>query len=347
MSRVIAKKQKNGKWRCQLYLGDQKIDGKRKQIRKSFSAPTRSEAEAMADEYLRKHGKGAQDASVTLQNAFSAYIDAKSNILSPSTIRGYQSAFKGSFKQIENIRVRELNALTVQKWVNSLAITKKPKTIKNAVGLLNAVCTSVDPSWSVKVTLPKKPKAEYAVPSYDDVLLLADSAPTANLRRAILLAAFCSLRRGEICALQPSDVDPSGWISVTKDMIRTEGGQFIVKNIPKTVESCRRVPVPDFVMTEIRNGLVDCTPSAITMGFERLRDKLGMTCRFHDLRHFYASFLHLQGIPDAYIEQFGGWRPGSSVMKSIYQNALQSEQDAQADKILEAFSNEKKTPPNR
>ena len=54
MSRVIAKKQKNGKWRCQLYLGDQTIDGKRKQIRKSFSAPTRSEA---IRAHLRDHSE--------------------------------------------------------------------------------------------------------------------------------------------------------------------------------------------------------------------------------------------------------------------------------------------------
>lgn len=44
------------------------------------------------------------------------------------------------------------------------------------------------------------------------------------------------------------------------------------------------------------------------------------------------------------LEKYGGWKPGSSVMKSIYRNALQSEQDAQAEKVLEAFANKKKTP---
>jgi integrase len=161
---------------------------------------------------------------------------------------------------------------------------------------------------------------------------------------AILLSAFCSLRRGEICALEPSDIDPTGWISVTKDMVQAEDGRYTIKDIPKTVESCRRVPVPDFVLSEITDTLVDCTPSAITIGFERLTARLGMNCRFHDMRHFFASYLHMKGIPDAYIERFGGWKPGSSVMKSIYRNALQSEQDAQAEKVLEAFTNKKKTP---
>jgi integrase len=341
--RVQAKKQPSGKWRCQLYLGDEMIDGKRKQLRKSFTASTRSEAEAMADEYLRKHGKSAHDASVALEDAFRAYLDAKSNILSPSTIRGYQAAFKGSFADIAQKRIRDLDTLTVQKWINSLVPEKKPKTVKNAYSILTAVCTAVDPSWSVKVTLPKRKKPDYSVPSYDDVMLLADSA-SSNLRKAILLSAFCSLRRGEICALEPSDIDPTGWISVTKDMVQTEDGRYTIKDIPKTVESCRRVPVPDFVLSELTDTLVNCTPSAITIGFERLTTRLGMSCRFHDLRHFFASYLHMKGIPDAYIERFGGWKPGSSVMKSIYRNALQSEQDAQAARVLEAFNHEKKTP---
>lgn len=334
--RVQAKKQPSGKWRCQLYLGDEMINGKRKQLRKSFTASTRAEAEAMADEYLRKHGKSAHDASVTLQIAFRAYLDAKSNILSPSTIRGYQAAFKGSFDGIKQKRIRDLDTLTVQKWINSLAPEKKPKTVKNAYAILTAVCTSVDPSWSVKVTLPKRKKPDYSVPSYDDVMLLADSA-SSNLRKAILLSAFCSLRRGEICALEPSDIDPTGWISVTKDMVQAEDGLYIIKDIPKTVESCRRVPVPDFVLSELTDTLVNCTPSAITIGFERLTTRLGMTCRFHDLRHFYASYLHLQGIPDSFVEKFGGWKPGSSVMRSIYRNAMQSEIDDQAGRVLEAF----------
>lgn len=341
--RVQAKKQRSGKWRCQLYLGDEMINGKRKQLRKSFTASTRSEAEAMADEYLRKHGKSAHDASVTLEDAFRAYLDAKSNILSPSTIRGYTYAFNGCFADIKQKRIRDLDTLTVQKWINSLAPTKSPKTVKNAYSILTAVVTSVDPSWKVKVTLPKKKKPEYSVPSYDDVMLLADSAGK-NLRKAILLSAFCSLRRGEICALELSDVDPTGWISVTKDMVQAEDGQYTIKDIPKTVESCRRVPVPDFVLSEITDTLVDCTPSAITIGFERLTTRLGMNCRFHDLRHFYASYLHLKGVPDSFIEKFGGWKPGSSVMRSIYRNAMQSEIDDQADKVLEAFTNKKKTP---
>ena len=59
--------------------------------------------------------------------------------------------------------------------------------------------------------------------------------------------------------------------------------------------------------------------------------------RFHDLRHFFASYLHLKGVPDAYIEKYGGWKPGSNVMKKVYRNTINAEENAQADAIRALF----------
>ena len=57
----------------------------------------------------------------------------------------------------------------------------------------------------------------------------------------------------------------------------------------------------------------------------------------HDLRHFFASYLHLKGIPDAYIEKYGGWKPGSRVMAEIYRNTINAEELDQAKKIKALF----------
>ena len=333
-----ARKTKSGKWNVCIYTGDQIIDGKRKQFRKSFTASKKSEAIEMALKYQRTHQTGPYNASVALQDAFRAYIEAKSNILSPSTIRGYKATFRTVLEPIKDLKIKDLDTLTVQKWINEESVTKSPKTIKNACGLLNSVCTSVDSAWSVNVTLPKKIPKTYNVPSYEQVMALADASPSKNLKRAILLAAFCSLRRGEICALVPGDVDPSGWIHVRRDVVMDDSGAYVVKDIPKTLESFRDVPVPSFVMDEIKDGLVTFSPNAITTSFERVCKKTGIICRFHDLRHFFASYLHLKGIPDSYIEKFGGWKPGSSVMKEIYCNAMQSEKESQAQRIIDAFT---------
>ena len=47
--------------------------------------------------------------------------------------------------------------------------------------------------------------------------------------------------------------------------------------------------------------------------------------RFHDLRHYAASQMHANGVPDRYIEAIGGWKPGSSVLKRVYENVIDEE----------------------
>ena len=67
------------------------------------------------------------------------------------------------------------------------------------------------------------------------------------------------------------------------------------------------------------------TPSAISRRYEQLRDRLGLHhVRFHDLRHFSASFRSDIGIPKKYIELEGGWEADSKVLSSVYDNPLES-----------------------
>lgn len=340
-----AKKQKNGSWRCQLWIGEETLpDGKKKQLVKSFTAPTKSEAEDMASEYRRKYGKVAIS-DLTLSDAISRHIESKSNILSPSTIRSYQSYTRGVLQPLMTKRIKELNQQVVQTWINDQATTYTPKYIKNALALLTVSASAVDPSYHISVSLPKAPRKEVYIPSYNEVMQLIDGASgTPGLKRAIMLSAFGSLRRGEFCALTPDDIDfENGWVSVTKDMVMTQDSKYVIKNIPKTEESYRRVPLPQFVLDELSCGLVDKSPNEISNLFQRLVERLKMPhIRLHDLRHFFASYLHLKGIPDAYIEKYGGWKPGSNVMKEIYRNTINAEESRQAEKIVKIFSGNKK-----
>lgn len=334
-----AKKQKNGRWRCQISVGDEYVDGKRKQHVMSFTADTKAEAEDMASEYRRKHGRVPADASMTLSDAISRYIDSKSKVLSPTTIRGYKKDAEHVLEPLGNVPIRRLDQQTVQRWINSQTDDYSPKSIKNGYGLLTAAARAVDPTFRITVTMPKSKPKDFYIPSLDEVNRMIGATDNENLRKAIMLAAFGSLRRGEICALTHADIDKAGWISIDKDMIRDENGNYFVKQIPKTLESCRRTPVPSFVIDEMKTGLVTCTPHAITVAFERLIENEKMPhIRFHDLRHFFASHLHLKGIPDAYIEKYGGWKPGSDVMKKIYRNTIRAEEEQQAAKIVEVFS---------
>ena len=43
--------------------------------------------------------------------------------------------------------------------------------------------------------------------------------------------------------------------------------------------------------------------------------------RFHDLRHFYASYAHSMGMSDADLLKSGGWKT-DNVLKNVYRHAM-------------------------
>lgn len=61
----------------------------------------------------------------------------------------------------------------------------------------------------------------------------------------ILLAAFGPMRRGEICALDSTDIS-GNIVHVSKNMVRTEDNAWIIKS-PKSYAGDRYIDFPDFV----------------------------------------------------------------------------------------------------
>ena len=110
-------------------------------------------------------------------------------------------------------------------------------------------------------------------------------------------------------------------------MVPDASDHYVYKEMPKTVDSVRDVCAPQELLDLIGSGdpddrVVPITPDTITELFCRLRDDLGMTLRYHDLRHYYASIAAVLQIPTAYVESFGGWRPGSTVLRTTYENTI-------------------------
>ena len=83
------------------------------------------------------------------------------------------------------------------------------------------------------------------------------------------------------------------------------------------------------------NFIIDIKPNAIGNAFLRLKKKLGIDIRFHDLRHYFASLAKVLDIPDNYTANLGGWRNGSKVLKDVYQNNIVSMNEMYAKRINE------------
>lgn len=273
-----------------------------------------------------KHRRARQD--LTVGEAIDGYIRAKESVLSPSTITGYVRMRDHNYKSIERKKIRTLTSEIVQQFISEISESLSPKTVRNVYGLLTASVALYDPDMIFRVTLPAKRKYRPESPSDEVVKRLFDAAYP---RQKICIGlGLMGLREGEVAALDYSDLQ-GDVLHINKDMIRDRHGKWIIKEIPKTTESDRYITLPAYLVDLIGEGsgrIIPTTPNTISKQFIKLRDKLGINIRFHDLRHFFASTGVILKIPELYLADMGGWeRGGNSSMKTIYQNNMSSMSD--------------------
>lgn len=174
-------KLKSGNWRCIAYLG---YDSDNKQRRKSFTAETAKkarqlavQAEAEFDTTGIRPGEDAPSSDgMTLGEAISKYIALRSTVLSPATVRGYESIRRNRLGSIINKSVYALTNDDIQSAISLEAETQSPKTVRNVHGLLSAALNIYRPDLSVKVVLPQKRIEEIAIPSKEEIALLSEAA---------------------------------------------------------------------------------------------------------------------------------------------------------------------------
>lgn len=329
---ATARKLPSGQWRTLIYSHTE--NGKR--IYKSFTAKTKNESERLATQYKALY---IINADATVIDAINQYIQVKSNILSPSTQRLYQKMAEQYYGKIEKIKISKLRAPTVQAWINQLSETLSPKTVRNIYGLFTAAVRMQNKSINLDITLPAPRKPHLHTPTDAEVSRLIQlAAQDKNLYIAILLAAFGSLRRSEICALTYKDIH-GDYIDINKAMVIDTHGNYVIKP-PKTFSSYRQVKLPQFVLDALdgKTGqIITITPHQLTNRFSKLiNHNFNIHFRFHDLRHYQASILHALGIPDKYIMERGGWKT-STTLKNIYQHTLADQSQYYTDIALEHF----------
>ena len=330
-----ATKQKNGKWRVTAY---DYTDENGKQHNKTFTGITKKEAETKAERYLLENkNRSVQEKVMSVNIAVRRYIDIKEPVLSPSTVRTYRSMlrehFTGEFGRRSLYDIRQED---VQRWVSELSMSASPKTVGNVYSLFSASAALFRPDLNTKVKKPQRMRPKMYTPTEADVLTIVNATkPGSPLEVAVLLGAFCGMRRGEICALTAEDIDRGKRVAyINKSMVRKPGGGYSIKP-PKTDDSNRVVPIQEAVLSKIPTEGRVCafTPATITNQFCQLVRSCGLEhFRFHDLRHFYASRLHYAGVPTRIICDMGGWRT-DDMMKRVYLDAASDEVLKNMDKV--------------
>ena len=127
-------------------------------------------------------------------------------------------------------------------------------------------------------------------------------AITPRYRAAVLLAAWCGMRRGEVLGLHPADLDlTAGTVTVRRNRIELLEKPQAFDADPKTDAGKRTITIPPHVLPIVAAHMGTWAGSdrvfigrtgrpmrgdAVRQAFDRARRKAGMPgFRFHDLRH--------------------------------------------------------------
>lgn len=320
-----AKKLPSGAWRTRA---TKIIDGK--QVRKSFTVSpdecggdwrqAKDRSEMLAKNWLFDTER--ETTMTTVEKAMDMHLESHSAVWSPSTLADYVR-IPAHFDSIKNMNAMDVDSKLMQQFINQWAFDGlSRKTIANRINFLRNALELAGNDRNFKIKYPKSVPPQLLPPEPSEFKRLL-SAASDEEKLFIILSGLYTLRRGEIAGLCGEDIlwDMNA-IHVHTDRVKNKDKEWVRKEMPKTAQSVRLISLPPEIMALIphvgaKDYVIPLTPDAMTRRFERLRAKVCVTCRLHDLRK-YAASIRSEIMPSKYVEADGGWKPGSNVLKTVY-----------------------------
>lgn len=342
--RPTPKKLPSGTWRCQVM-----VNGKRVSV--TDEDPKIAQAKAMAIQAGLMKKEETRKEFLSLEDAIDDYIESKSNVLSPSTIRGYDTIKRNQFKSLMKRNVYTLSKKDIQEAVNQGAKTCAPKTISNAYGLIRPVLKELGIDvFGVRLPQKIKPNKKYLQPEDLGQLIKAVEGDLCEV--AILLAMCLGLRTSEIMGLCPDCVDvKAGTITIRRTVVPDRNDKMVLKKGAKNEISQRTVACPAFIMERLA-VILPSDPAANIFRFHRstlLRHvhkactRAGITdTTTHGLRHTNAAVMKSLGIADHVAMERGGWSDENTYKKTysyVFESAAK-DADTKISSYFENFSHD-------
>lgn len=327
----------SGKWRARIHLGGGKY--------KTITGADKKDVQLKAAEFEAGQLKetAATRESIALGEIIDKYIASKTNVLSPSTIRGYLATRRSMFPELMSVSVDQITSECVQNAINEEAITKSPKYIANECGLMSAALKMFAPDIRLNIKTPQRLKSEIEVPTEDEVKQIINSARNADIELPVILAACCGLRRSEILGLKWKDIDAEKRTISINEAIVTDKDNNAVSKGTKTYAGTRVIRVFPFVLETIQRAervgeyVVNLKGYQIYNRFENiLKDCKLPHYRFHDLRHYCVSVMLSLNIPKNYIADYVGHETENMIDK-VYGHIMASKKTSVEDQMQDYF----------
>lgn len=363
------------------------LDGTRARKYRTFHG-TKKEAEAALAEFVTEvnHGIVPEGKSITFEEFYYIWKEKHANkYLSPKTVARYVGLLKsrilpylGKYKldkikptTLMDLYDKLLDDTQIQRVANNngkrTSEPLAPKTINEHHVLISSMLTKAvywqllheNPAKRVQPPAKRrKPKMKCYNDEQSKVLIQEVSKLEGNeikFKTAILLDIFSGLRRGELLALEWSDVDFDAYtIDVNKSsQYLPDRGTF--DKDPKTESSNRVIPLPSYVMEILHEYKIwydnqrelcgdkwvetnklfiqdngkPMHPDTLGKWFQNFVEEIGLpVINFHGLRHTNATLLVSQNIDLAAISARLGHASITTTVKFYVHPLLKNMQEA-------------------
>lgn len=270
MASIQKKKNSNGGFQYYVsYELPKYIDGKRRKTTKTFPVGTTlaEVKQFLAEKELERH-RGAlvsTDYNLTFNDYAEIYFSTYTSFLSPTTLKGYRSAYYNSKpyglkNYFGEAKLRSIRTRHIQEYVNELCNHLSPKSIKNYMMLLNVIFELAVQDGIIqreanpmlqKIRRPKQQRKEveaYNLEEMQLILKLAEEDKNPDIKLIISLALLSGARRNEIAGLRWERIDfEAGYIYICESRVVVEGGVEHTKQ-PKTNAGIRRIYIPQHLI---------------------------------------------------------------------------------------------------
>lgn len=316
-------KLKSGNYTVRVVVGH---DADGKPIRKRFTHYDKAKLRLMVAKYEDSHRARIRRQTVT--EAIDAFLAAKSAVLSPSTIKDYNSRavnLKADYAALCAKYVDDVTKEDLQMMINDMvADGKSPKTIANYRGFLSAAFSYADVRLP-RASLPQAKRPNISIPETNEVKDLLSKAVGTRLEIPLALAAM-GLRRSEICALSVDDLQ-GNILHIHRSAVYGTDKAVHIKTT-KNYTSDRFVLLPKPLAAKIKaSGIIwDGTPIALSDCFYKFITKhSAKKYRLHDMRHFFASYCHnVLKMSDKQIQAITGHKTAET-LRRVYLHSLDQE----------------------
>ncbi|EHQ88226.1 site-specific integrase [Desulfosporosinus youngiae] len=366
------KKRPNGTYQATIYIGRDE-DGK--QLFKYVTKPTMKECKAAAREIEQQIADGELTYvdNIRISEYIKNWIDMHNNQYSPTVTVLYKGYLKNHFRPFfKQMKFKDLKEIHIKKLQNELLGKISQTSTRRIMSCLRPILYDAlkNKSPMREIKLPKEDKVDYSdVPTPEKFRAIHDSVRGTRDEPIILLAGWCGLRREEIFALKPNDLDfKSNIIRIDEAYVINDQGEYQIKTT-KSENGLRAVAAPPYLMdlikVVIRDGfalrkkerkIVEITdkkdkedklifpmrPDSYTSYLAKLvRDKKIPKTRLHFLRHYHATWLYENDV----LDHLAAERLGHDirVLKAIYQHLGVKKKEQINTKIIELQEQEIKS----